>query len=98
VRLHHLPIAGLLVVALASASVAPASAAARAQAQPDRCKERPGTQHRPCVGPVTDPSGGGGDTLTIALSVVVGLAVAGVAFVVLRRQLVARTSADGNSG
>lgn len=54
---------------------------------PDRCADRPGTQQQPCVGPVVDESGGGGDTLTIVLSVVVGLAVAGIAFVLLRRQL-----------
>jgi hypothetical protein len=39
------------------------------------------------VGPVVDESGGGGDTVTIVASVLVGLAVAGVAFVLLRRQL-----------
>ncbi len=45
-----------------------------------------------CVGPVTDESGGGGGTVTIVVSVVVGLAVAGVAFVLLRRQFVAQPS------
>ena len=44
----------------------PSAASARSQEQPDRCKERPGSQRRPCVGPVTDESGGGGDALTIA--------------------------------
>jgi hypothetical protein len=34
-----------------------------------------------------DESGGGGETVTIVLSVLVGLAVAGVAFVLTRRQL-----------
>ncbi|MEX2254191.1 MAG: hypothetical protein WEC34_02025 [Acidimicrobiia bacterium] len=63
--------------------------ATRAQAQPDRCADRPGNQSRPCVGPVVDESGGGGDTLTIVVSVVVGLVVAGIAFVLLRRQLAA---------
>jgi hypothetical protein len=36
---------------------------------------------------VVDESGGGGDTLTIVVSVVVGLAVAGIAFVLLRHHL-----------
>jgi hypothetical protein len=48
---------------------------------------REGDQPRRCVGPVTDESGGGGSTLTIVVSVVVGLAVAGVAFVLVRKQL-----------
>jgi hypothetical protein len=47
----------------------------------------PRERSRRCVGPVVDESGGGGDTVTIVVSVVVGLAVAGVAFVLLRRQL-----------
>jgi hypothetical protein len=48
-----------------------------------RARDRAGR----CVGPVVDESGGGGDTLTIVLSVLVGLVIAGVAFVLLRRQL-----------
>ena len=94
-RLRHVPIAGLLVVALAGPLVAPAAAAVRVQEQPDRCKERLGSQRHPCVGPVTDESGGGGDALAIALSVAVGVAIAGVAFVLVRRQLAARTTPDG---
>jgi hypothetical protein len=38
---------------------------------------------------VTDESGGGGDVWTIALSVAIGIGVAGVAFVLVRRQLAA---------
>jgi hypothetical protein len=60
---------------------------AGAEPRPDRCTTSPGAQPRPCVGPVTDESGGGGDASTIAISVIVGLAVASVAFVLLRRQL-----------
>jgi hypothetical protein len=44
-----------------------------------------GSTPKRCVGPVTDESGGGGDALTIAIGV--GLAVAGAAFVLVRRQL-----------
>lgn len=90
-RLRHASVIGLLVFALAATAV-PAAASVRFQEQPDRCKERPGSQRRPCVGPVTDESGGGGDALTIALSVAVGMAIAGVAFVFVRRQLATRTT------
>jgi hypothetical protein len=48
---------------------------------------RPPAPGERCTGPVDNSSGGGGGALTIAVSVVVGLAIAGVAFVVLRRQL-----------
>ena len=87
-RRGRLQVVGLSCVAavlLTSAHALPAVGAA--QPQPDRCARQPGTQHRPCVGPVTDESGGGGDALTIALSVVVGVAVAVIAFVLLRRQM-----------
>lgn len=95
-RLRHASVIGLVVVvALAGASAAPIAASVRSQEPPDRCKERPGSQRRPCVGPVTDESGGGGDALTIALSVAVGVAIAGVAFVLVRRQLAARTTRGG---
>lgn len=91
-RLRHASLIGLLVVVLAGAAATPIAASVRSQEQPDRCKERPGSQRRPCVGPVTDESGGGGDALTIALSVAVGVAIAGVAFVLVRRQLATRTT------
>lgn len=67
----------------------PLAASTRAQEAPDRCADEPGAQRRPCVGPVTDESGGGGDVWTIALSVAIGIGVAGVAFVLVRRQLAA---------
>jgi hypothetical protein len=51
------------------------------------CEGPPRDRTGRCVGPVVDESGGGGDTLTIVLSVLVGLVIAGVAFVLLRRQL-----------
>jgi hypothetical protein len=92
VRLRHASLIGLLVVVLAGVTTAPVAASVRSQEQPDRCKERPGSQRRPCVGPVTDESGGGGDALTIGLSVVVGLAIAGAAFLLVRRQLATRTT------
>ena len=91
-RLRHGWVIGVLVVVLAGAAAAPVAASARSQEQPDRCKEQPGSQRRPCVGPVTDESGGGGDALTIGLSVAVGVAIAAVAFLLVRRQLAARTT------
>jgi hypothetical protein len=52
-----------------------------------------------CRGPVDNESGGGGSTLTIAVSVIVGLGVATVAFIVLRRQLAAhRPPGTGTGG
>ncbi|HEV2310416.1 MAG TPA: hypothetical protein VGU73_07825 [Acidimicrobiia bacterium] len=48
---------------------------------------RPVGPHVACTGPVTHRSGGGGGVLTIVLSVVVGLAVAGVAAVFVQRRL-----------
>jgi hypothetical protein len=76
----------VLVLTLALGSAVEAGALLRAP-QPDRCDQPEGARPKRCVGPVTDESGGGGDTLTIVVSVLVGLAVAGVAFVLLRRQL-----------
>jgi hypothetical protein len=64
-----------------------AVAAPRPQAQPEQCDDLQRDRSRRCVGPVVDESGGGGDTVTIVVSVVVGIAVAGIAFVLLRRQL-----------
>jgi hypothetical protein len=89
VRLRHACVIGLLVV-VAGAAAAPVEASVRAQAQPDRCKAQPGSQRHPCVGPVTDESGGGGDALTIGLSIAIGAAIAGVASILVRRQLAAR--------
>lgn len=43
--------------------------------------------HVACTGPVTHRAGGGGGVLTIVVSVVVGLAVAGVAALFVRRRL-----------
>jgi hypothetical protein len=74
----------LLAVTVALAS--PSLAVAGTEPPPERCERADGEPGR-CVGPVTDESGGGGDVLTIALGVVVGLAIAGVAFVLVRRQL-----------
>lgn len=48
---------------------------------------RPVGPHVACTGPVTHPAGGGGGALTIVLSVVVGLAVAAVAAVFVRKRL-----------
>jgi hypothetical protein len=93
----------VLMLALAlGATVGPISPAT-AQTEPDRCASKPGTQRHPCVGPVTNESGGGGDTLTIVVSVLVGLTVAGVAVVLLRRELgsspeVARDPSPSSSG
>jgi hypothetical protein len=50
-----------------------------------------------CRGPVDNESGGGGTALTIAVSVVVGLGVATLAFVVLRRQLASQQPAGAST-
>jgi len=66
---------------------------------PPKCgREREGDEPERCVGPVTDESGGGGSTLTIVVAVVVGLAVAGAAFVVVRKQLAKPSRAGTGSG
>ena len=46
-------------------SAPPLAASTSAQEAPDRCADEPGAQPRPCVGPVTDESGGGGEVWTI---------------------------------
>jgi hypothetical protein len=60
--------------------------------------ETTGTVPKRCVGPVTDESGGGGDVLTIVIGVVVGLAVAGGAFVLVRSQLAKPSKPGAGSG
>jgi hypothetical protein len=77
-----------LVLALGlGAGTGTVAGAVPGELRPGRCGESQRDQPKRCVGPVVDESGGGGDTLTIVASVLVGLAVAGVAFVLLRRQL-----------
>jgi hypothetical protein len=75
-----------VLLAITVVLVTPSLAAAGAGPEPERCERADGEPGR-CVGPDTDESGGGGDVLTIALGIVVGLAIAGVAFVLVRRQL-----------
>ena len=85
----------VVAAALATIGVAPALAAtsgtaSRAVARDDvePCQDgKPPAPGERCRGPVQDESGGGGTALTIAVSVVVGLAIATVAFIILRRQL-----------
>ena len=48
---------------------------------------RPVGPHTACRGPVVHHSGGGIGALTIALSVVVGLGIAGAALLVVRRRI-----------
>lgn len=95
----------LVVVALATVGVVPAVAAtsatsagtiARDAVEPCRDGKPPAPGER-CRGPVEDTSGGGGTALTIGASVVVGLVIAGVAFVVLRRQLAAHHPTGGSA-
>jgi len=89
-RVVAVVVAVVVVVVLGLAVAAPAPVSASRVAgpeQPDRCGDPSGARPQRCVGPVVDESGGGGDTVTIVLSVVVGLGVAGTAFVLLRRQL-----------
>jgi hypothetical protein len=76
-----------LALSLIVGSCASLEGAVGPQPNPDRCDATQQDRPRRCVGPVVDESGGGGDTLTIVVSVVVGLAVAGIAFVLLRHHL-----------
>lgn len=75
-----------LVALTALLAVPTAALAGTDPTTPPKCG-REDDQPKRCVGPVTDESGGGGSTLTIVVSVVVGLAVAGGAFVLVRKQL-----------
>jgi hypothetical protein len=78
-----------LLVAVVIVLVTPALVAAGTDPAPTKCDrdDTAGSTPKRCVGPVTDESGGGGDALTIVIGVVVGLTVAGVVFVLVRRQL-----------
>jgi len=51
-----------------------------------------------CRGPVDNESGGGGSALTIAVSVIVGLGIATVAFIILRRQLASHRLPGAGTG
>jgi hypothetical protein len=79
----------VLAATLALTLSASGVAVAGTDPAPTKCDrdDTAGSTPKRCVGPVTDESGGGGDALTIAIGVVVGLAVAGAAFVLGRRQL-----------
>jgi hypothetical protein len=90
-----LALALVAVAAIANVAVAPASASTgttagstigRDNVAPCQDGNPPAPGER-CRGPVDNESGGGGTGLTIAVSVVVGLGIATVAFIVLRRQL-----------
>ena len=88
VALTLLAAAGALAAITHSAVLATPAGASVARDDVPPCAD--GRQPKPgerCKGPVDNTSGGGGGALTIVVSVVVGLAIAGVAFVVLRRQL-----------
>ncbi len=87
------------VVAVGTALDAPPAFAttARDDVKPCADGQEPGPGER-CTGPVDNSSGGGGGGLTIAVSVAVGLAIAGVAFVVLRRQLASMGRPPGEPG
>jgi hypothetical protein len=75
-------------VALSGALAPPAMAATASSHALRPCKDgQDPDPKQPCTGPVDNASGGGGGALTIGVSIVVGLAVAGVAFVLVRRQL-----------
>jgi len=90
-----LALALVAVAAIANVAVAPAFASTgttagstigRDNVAPCQDGNPPAPGER-CRGPVDNESGGGGTGLTIAVSVVVGLGIATVAFIVLRRQL-----------
>jgi hypothetical protein len=82
--------------ALATTSITTTRAMGRDNVEPCRDGKPPAPGER-CRGPVEDESGGGGTALTIGVSVIVGLVIAGVAFVVLRRQLAAHHPAGGSA-
>lgn len=75
---------GLAVISVASTG---AAASTPAPTVPPCANGRPVGPHAACRGPVVHHSGGGGGALTIALSAVVGLGVAAVAGVVVRRRI-----------
>jgi hypothetical protein len=80
--------ASLTAAALLPAWDMPRATASVARDQVEPCADgKPPAPGQRCKGPVDNESGGGGGALTIGVSVLVGLTIAGVAFVVLRRQL-----------
>jgi hypothetical protein len=94
-----LALALVAVAAMANVAVAPAFAATgttvgatvgttvgRDNVAPCQDGNPPAPGER-CRGPIDNESGGGGSALTIAVSVIVGLGIATVAFIILRRQL-----------
>jgi hypothetical protein len=75
-----------VTVLLGPAAAATVAAPAPAGAIP--CPNgRPAGPHVACTGPVTHHAGGGGGVLTIVVSVVVGLGVAGAALALVRRRI-----------
>jgi hypothetical protein len=70
------------------ALAAPAAARPSTVVQAVPCPNgQPVGPHVACTGPVTHRAGGGGGVVTIVVSVLVGLAVAAVAAVFVRRRL-----------
>lgn len=77
----------VVVAAMGVVGALPASAVTRRDNVAPCQDGKPPAPGKRCRGPVDNESGGGGSALTIAVSAVVGLGVATVAFIVLRRQL-----------
>jgi hypothetical protein len=92
-----LVVAAMGVVGAVPAVAATATATGRDDVAPCQNGTPPAPGER-CRGPVDNESGGGGSVLTIAVSVIVGLGIATVAFVVLRRQLASHRSPGTGTG
>lgn len=98
-RRHLRSLAAAILVAAVLTGPGAASALASAPRDnvgPCRNHEEPAPGAR-CRGPVDNTSGGGGSALTIAVSVIVGLGIATVAFIVLRRQLASHRPVGGDT-
>jgi hypothetical protein len=80
-------LAGSCLLASVAAPAAAASAPARAVAAVPCPNGQPVGPHVACTGPVTHHAGGGGGTLTIVLSAVVGIAIAAAGLAFVRRRL-----------
>jgi hypothetical protein len=76
-----------VTVLLGPAAAATAAAPPPAGAAVPCPNGRPAGPHVACTGPVTHHAGGGGGVLTIVVSVVVGLGVAGAALALVRRRI-----------
>jgi hypothetical protein len=80
-------VASLCLLGCLVATPAAAGAPERALSAVPCPKGKPAGPHIACTGPVTHHAGGGGGTLTIVLSAVVGVAIAVGGLLFVRRRL-----------